>query len=200
MKTLLAAMALALTTGSAALAFDADTQGMLDRLKAGKLVPIGQVAQLMQSSAQWCYINQNHSCAWTDIYLEVTETGATFEIANAWDAEIDVAFTDRGEFKDDRYICESGEDWVPSVRGSLRSGAGAVTGRSLWDLKLAIAANQARETQDCFDYVYLGSDKDQQVVTLLQRQYTDDVHIASNDVEVTVHMSSEDAAGLTLRW
>ena len=52
---------------------------------------------------------------------------------------------------------------------------------------------------DCFDYLYRASESDRQVVTLLQRQYVDGVHEAANDVEVTVHMVAEDAAGLTLR-
>jgi hypothetical protein len=200
MKTMLAAMAILLMTGPAALAFDADTQAIIDRHKAGKLVSMTDMAQLMRSSAQWCYINQDHTCAWTDIYLEVTDTGATFEIGNAWDADTDIAFTDEGVFKDDRYICESGKDWVPSVRATRRSDGSVIGGRMLWELKAAIEANRSAETLDCFDYVYLGANPDQEVVTLRQRQYTDDVHVEGNDVEVTLHMNSEDAAGLLWRW
>ncbi|KQX38315.1 hypothetical protein ASD04_11960 [Devosia sp. Root436] len=200
MKTMLAAMAILLMTGPAALAFDADTQAIIDRHKAGKLVSMTDMAQLMRSSAQWCYINQDHTCAWTDIYLEVTDTGATFEIGNAWDADTDIAFTDEGVFKDDRYICESGKDWVPSVRATRRSDGSVIGGRMLWELKAAIEANRSAETLDCFDYVYLGANPDQEVVTLRQRQYTDGVHVEGNDVEVTLHMNSEDAAGLLWRW
>ena len=47
MKTLLAALALTLATGSAALAFDTDTQAIIDRHKSGKLVAIKDVAQLI---------------------------------------------------------------------------------------------------------------------------------------------------------
>ncbi|KRA47196.1 hypothetical protein ASD80_17920 [Devosia sp. Root635] len=197
---MLAAMAIMLMTGSAALAFDADTQAVIDRHKAGKPVSMTDVAVLMRASAQWCYINQDHTCAWTDIYLDVTDTGATFEIGNAWDADTDIAFTDEGVFKDDRYICESGKDWVPSVRATRRSDGSVIGGRQLWELKAAIEAKRSAESIDCFDYVYLRSEPDQQVVTLRQRQYTDGVHVEGNDVEVTLHMNSEDAAGLSWRW
>ena len=200
MKTLLAAMAIALTTGSAALAFDADTQAIIDRHKANKPISMTDVAQLMRSSEQWCYNNQEHSCAWTDIYLDVTDTGVTYEIGNAWDAETDIAFTDEGVFRDGRYICETGKDWVPTVRATRRSDDSVIGGRQLWTLKQAITASRAANTVDCFDYLYLRSDADQETITLLQRQYTDDTHIEGNDVEVSLHFNAEDAAGLTWRW
>ena len=200
MKMLLAAMAIALTTGSAAQAFDADTQAVIDRHKANKPVSISDVATLMRASEKWCYDNQDHTCAWTDIYLEVTDTGVIYEIGNAWDADTDIAFTDEGVFRDDRYICETGKDWVPTVRATRRSDGSVIDGRMLWELKRAIHANQSRESQDCFDYLYLRSDADYLTVTLLQRQYTDDVHVEGNDVEVSLHMSAEDAAGLLWRW
>lgn len=199
MKLLLAALAITLTTGSA-LAFDAETQSVIDRHKANKPVSMTDVATLMQSSEQWCYNNQDHSCAWTDIYLEVTNLGATFEIGNAWDADTDIAFTDKGIFRDDRYICETGADWVPTVRATRRSDGSVITGRQLWEIKQAVYATRADDTQDCFDYLYLRSNADQQTITLLQRQYTDDVHVEGNDVEVSLHFNAEDAAGLTWRW
>lgn len=200
MKTLLAAMAIVLTTGSVALAFDADIQAIISRHKANKPVSMTDMAQFMRASEQWCYDNQDHSCAWTDIYLEVTDTGASFEIGNAWDADTDIAFTDEGLFKDDRYICETGKDWVPSVRATRRSDGSVIGGRMLWEVKTAIYATRDGDTQDCFDYLYLRSNPDQQTVTLLQRQYTDDQHVEGNDVEVSLHFDAEDAAGLTWRW
>ena len=51
-----------------------------------------------------------------------------------------------------------------------------------------------------FDYLFLRSDPDQEVVTLLQRQYVDEVHDPGRDVEVTLHFNAEDAAGLLWRW
>ncbi|MCR6671914.1 hypothetical protein [Devosia ginsengisoli] len=200
MKTLLAAMLITMATGSAALAFDADTQAIIDRHKSGKLVAINDVATLMRSSAQWCYLNQDHTCAWTDIYLDVTDTGATFEIGNAWDADTNIVFTDQGVFEDDRYICETDHDWVPSVRATRRSDGSTIDGRLLWDLKSDIYAIRAGDIQNCFDYLYLRSDPDYEQITLLQRQYVDGVHDETRDVEVTLHMNSEDAAGLSWRW
>ncbi|QDZ11507.1 hypothetical protein [Devosia ginsengisoli] len=200
MKTLLAALAIATVTASTAMAFDADSQAIIDRHKSGKLVAIHDVATLMRSSAQWCYLNQDHTCAWTDIYLDVTDTGATFEIGNAWDADTDIAFTDKGVFEDDRYICETDYDWVPSVRATRRSDGSVITGRLLWDLKADIYAIRAGDIQNCFDYLYLRADPDYEQITLLQRQYADGVHDETRDVEVTLHMNSEDAAGLSWRW
>jgi len=200
MKILLATMAVALSMAPPALAFDADTQAVIDRSKAGKPISMSHMATLMRASEKWCYDNQDHSCAWTDIYLDVTDSGATFEIGNAWDAETDIAFTDEGVFKDDRYICETGEDWVPTVRATRRNGNGPIEGRLLWALKLTIAANRDAETIDCFDYLYLRSDADYQTITLMQRQYTDDVYVEGGDVEVSLHFNAEDAAGLTWRW
>ena len=200
MKMLLAAMAITLATGSAALAFDADIQAIISRHKANKPVSMTDMAQFMRASEQWCYDNQDHSCAWTDIYLEVTDTGVTYEIGNAWDADTDIAFTDEGVFRDDRYICETGKDWVPSVRATRRSDGSVIDGRMLWDLKAAISATRDGESQDCFDYLFLRSNPDQQTVTVLQRQYTDDQHVEGNDVEVSLHFNAEDAAGLTWRW
>ena len=54
--------------------------------------------------------------------------------------------------------------------------------------------------RNCFDYLYLGANPDQEVVTLLQRSYADGVHLEGNDVEVSLHLNAEDAAGLLWRW
>lgn len=199
MKMLLAATAITLATGSA-MAFDADIQAIIDSHKAGKPVAIHDLAQFMTASEQWCYINQDHTCAWTDIYLEVTKLGAIFEIGNAWDGETDITFTDKGVFKDDRFVCEAGYDWVPTMQATRRSDGSVINGRLLWDLRLAIYDTREGDTQDCFDYLFLRVDPDQDVVTLLQRQYVDEVHDPGRDVEVTLHFNAEDAAGLLWRW
>ena len=114
----------------------------------------------------------------------------TYEIGNAWDAEIDVVFTDRGVFKDNRYICETGVDWVPTLRAKRRSDGSSIDGRQLWELKSGIVANRDG-VLDCFDYLYLSSNPDQQTVTLLQRQYAEGEHVADADVQVSLHMNSE---------
>ncbi|WP_332686912.1 hypothetical protein [Devosia sp.] len=200
MRVLLAALALTLAGSAAAMGLDTETQAAIARYKPGKLVAIEDVAQFMRASEQWCYHNQDHSCAWTDIYLEVSETGVTYEIGNAWDAETDVAFTDHGEFRDGRYICETGYDWVPTVRATRRSDGSAIGGRLLAELKDEIYGNREGDTQDCFDYLYRAFDPDQEVVTLLQRQYVGGEHLPDADTEVTLHFNAEDAAGLTWRW
>jgi len=200
MKTLLVALALTLATGSAAQAFDADTQAIVTRHKAGKPVNITDIAHLMRASEMWCYVEQDRSCAWTDIYLDVTDEGAQYEIGNAWDAETNISFTDRGVFKDSRYICETGYDWVPTVRAARRGDGSVIGGRALFDVKAAIYATREGDTQDCFDYLYRSSDAEQQTVTLLQRHYVDDAYDESGDAEVTLHFNAEDAAGLSWRW
>jgi len=200
MKLQLAVLTASLVMSSAALGFDADTAAIIERYKRGKPVAMSDVARLMRASAQWCYDNQDHSCAWTDIYLDVSDTGATFEITNAWDAETDIAFTDRGEFREDRFICEIGHDWVPSVRATRRSDGSLIGGRLLWALKTEIRMVLAGDSPNCFDYLFVSADPDQEVIRLLQRSYAEGEHIAAEDVEVTLHMNSEDAAGLTWRW
>lgn len=200
MKTLLAALAPTLATASAALAFDVDTQAIIDKHKAGKLVAIAEVAQLMQESARWCYDNQDRSCAWSEIYLDVSQSGASFELSNVWDAELAYAMTDEAIFAGDK-ACQTGLNWIPSLRAIRRSNGSPLGGRPLHDFKIAMteARPDLESYDDCFDYLYLAADPEQQVVTLLQRQYVDGVHDAANDVTVTVHFNAEDAAGLTLR-
>jgi hypothetical protein len=200
MKMLFVATAILLATGSAATAFEADIQAIVDSHKAGKPLAMHDMAKLMRGSEQWCYDNQDHTCAWTDIYLDVTDSGATFEIGNAWDADTDIAFTDQGEFRDDRYICETGHDWVPSLRATRRSDGSVIGGRMLWELKQAIYETRSSDVQNCFNYLYLKSDPDQEVITLLQRAYADDTHLQDSDVEITLHFNAEDAAGLIWRW
>lgn len=200
MRVLLAALALTLAGSAAAMGLDTATQAAIERYKPGKLVAIADVAQLMRASERWCYHKQGDSCAWTDIYLAVSETGASYEIGNAWNAETDVAFTDHGEFRDGRFICETGYDWVPTLRATRRSDGSAIGGRLLAELKSEIYGNRTSDTQDCFDYLYRGHDLEQEVVTLLQRQYVEGEHRPDADVEVTLHFDAADAAGLTWRW
>lgn len=196
MRCLFASIALTLAALSPAMAFEAGTEAVLDRLKTGKLVPIAEVGQLMMASERWCYLEQDGGCSWSDIYLEVTGETATYEIGNAWDAEIDVQFTDHGAFKDGRYICETGYDWVQTIRAQRRSDGAEISGRELFEIKQRIAEGRS-ETIDCFDYVLEGRDEEAETISLLQRQYTDDVHFPENDVSVTLYFNAEAAAGLT---
>lgn len=196
MYRLLACFAFGALTLTPALAFDGETQAVLDRMKLGKLVPITEIATLMRRSERWCYAEDGGACAWSDIYLDVTGKGATFEIGNAWDADTDVVFTDHGTFRDGRYICETGYDWVPTIRAISRKDGTALTGRALWALKAVIAEGRS-ESVDCFDYVLKGSDADAQTITLLQRQHTDGVTDPDRDVTVTLHFDAESAAALS---
>lgn len=198
---LLVATALTLFGASAAAAFDEATQSVIDRhKKGGKPVSMTDVAGLMQASERWCYAEMDGTCSWSDIYVEVTDAGAVFEIGNAWSETADIVFTDRGTFKDDRYICETGDDWVPTMRAFSRQDGSALGGRELWALKTEVTAAIAGGTVDCFDYLYRSSYADAQTITLLQRQYTDDVYDPNMDTEVTLHFDAADAAKLTWRW
>ena len=196
MRRLLACLVVGLMGIAPAWAFDAGTEDVLNRMKVGKLVPITEIATLMRSSERWCYIEQDGSCSWSDIYLEVTDEGVTYEIGNAWDADHDVIFTDHGVFEEGRYICETGYDWVPTVRAINRADGSLVNGRPLWDLKAEIAEGRGQGI-DCFDYILKGSDAEAETVTLLQRQFTDGVTDPMNDVTVTLHFNADTAASLT---
>ncbi|KFC64384.1 hypothetical protein FF80_03006 [Devosia sp. LC5] len=199
MKIPLAA-ALLLAATSAALGFDSRTQGIIDDYKSGKLIRIADVAHLMASSERWCYVEEEGTCSWSDIYLDVDKSGAEFEIGNAWDQDIDIAFTDRGEFRDGRYICETGLDWVPAVRATKRSDGSAIGGRELAQLKSEIAGLQSDESKDCFDYLFVSADAENQTLKLTQRQYIDDIHDTARDTEVTIHFDEAAAKALSYRW
>ncbi|UJW84607.1 hypothetical protein [Devosia sp. SL43] len=200
MKTLLTALALSLAFGSTAFAFDAETQDVIGRHKANKPLNSTDIATLMRSSERWCYAEDAGTCSWSDIYLDVTDEGAEFEIGNAWSETVDVMFTDTGVFKDSRYICEAGIDWVPTLRAANRSDNTIVTGKELKQIKTDLYATQSETVIDCFDYLYRGSDAETQTITLLQRQYTEDVYDPSKDTEVTLHFNADNAAALTWRW
>lgn len=196
MRRLLACLVIGFVGISPVLAFDAGTQDVLDRMKIGKLVPIADIATLMRSSERWCYAEEEGSCSWSDIYLDVTETGATYEIGNAWDADRNVIFTDHGTFEEGRYICETGYDWVPTLRAFNRADGSPINGRPLWAFKTEIGEGR-RASVDCFDYVLKGADAEAETVTLLQRQFKDGVTDTSNDVMVTLHFNADTAATLT---
>lgn len=200
MKTMLAATALTLAFGSSAFAFDTATQAIIDRQKTNKPVAIADIATLMQSSERWCYLEEAGTCSWSDIYLEVTDSGAQFEIGNAWSETVDILFTDSGTFEDGRSICETGIDWVPTLRAVHRADGSMLLGRELQAIKTEVAAGQTEGVIDCFEYRYLAADADAQTVTLLQRQSTAGVYDPSKDTEVTLHFDPADAAALTWRW
>ncbi|SEP60443.1 hypothetical protein SAMN05428969_0082 [Devosia sp. YR412] len=200
MKMLFAALALTLATSSAALAFDSETQALVDIYKPGKPVSGADMAQLMQSSEAWCYDRQDQSCAWREIYLDISGDDVSFELSNNWDVDTDYAFTDKATLSGGQ-ICQSGYNWIDNLRAIRRADGSAIGGRELNDFKrtMAEARPDLDSYDDCFDYVYLASDDALETVTLRQRQYADGVYDAANDVEVTVYFDAEAAKGLSLR-
>lgn len=183
---------------TAAFAFTDEVDSALAGLKVGKPVPIETVAEFMRTSERWCYRAVAGECGWTDIYLDVDAEGATYEIANAWNDEIDIYFVDHGEFRDGRFICEIGFDWVPSVRATRRADGSMLVGRELAILRDEIAS-YGDGVLDCFDYEYRGSDAEAGTITLLQRQYDEALETdPANDAEVTLHFDAQSAAALGL--
>lgn len=178
-----------------ALAFETSVREGLDRMKIGKVLPIGEVATLMRESERWCYNQEGEGCAWSDIYLDVTDTGATFEIGNAWDDEVNVYFTDQGTFEDNRFICESTVDWLPTLRATRRDDGMPIGGRELWAIRSQMSGNTG--PTDCFDYVLKSSDEVAETITLLQRKWTDGVTDEAQDAIVTIHFDPTTAAALT---
>ena len=200
MKPLLAAIALSLISASAGLAFDGATEAVIAEQKVGKPVPITAVAELMQSSERWCYAEAEGSCAWTDVYLSVTAEAADYEIANAWNENIDIALIDTGRFENGTSICDTQTDWLPSVRATRRVDQRLIEGRALRDLKAEIAEVVGVQQLDCFDYIYRGADRSARTITLLQQQSHNGEHDPAQDTLVTLHFDPEAAARLTLRW
>lgn len=199
MKALRVATAIVLLGSPAALGFDPAIEAIAGHYKRGKLVNAKDVGELMRKSERWCYAEAAGQCAWSDIYLAVTDEDARFEISNAWSDTVDVSFIDHGVFNDTNQICETANDWVPTVHARSRPEGLAIGGRTLEAIKAELGTNRDA-TVDCFDYLYEGSDAQGQIVTLLQRQYTDGVHQAGADVTVSLHFDHAAAAALTLGW
>jgi hypothetical protein len=201
LRHLIACLMLASASMSPAFAFEAGTQDVLDRAKVGKRLPIEAVATLMMDSKRWCYFETEGACDWSDIYLAVEGNSATFEISHAWSEDLDIAFVDHGTLEEGRFICESGEDWVPTARLTRRSDDTPLGGRELAATKAEIAAGRTDPRGiSCFDYELRGSDPVAETITLLQRQYVDGATDPANDVPVTLHFNAEEAAALTLAY
>lgn len=200
MRRLVLILAFTLAGACLAQAFDAETQGVLDAAKRGKSLPITAVASLMRTSERWCYNQSGASCQWSDIYLDVTAKGATFEVGNAWDERYNIMLTSEGTFRDDRFICETGHDWVQTVRAEHRSDNTPVGGRELFALKKEIADQVDLNDKACFGYVFEGADETAQTIYLLQRKYVDGITDAADDAKVTLHFDPVSAASLTWSW
>lgn len=184
-----------------ALGYDAAGQAVIDRLKAGKLVTATELAGLMMGAERWCYNQRDDECGWSDIYLSADAEGAEYEMSHAWNEKVDIALVDRGEFREDRYFCETDNDWVRSIRAYSRDDGVALEGRELASMRKAIAELlPAEKGGACFDYLYRGHDEAAQTITLLQRQFRDGVHAPEQDAEVTLHFDAETAENLGWYW
>ncbi|NMA97510.1 MAG: hypothetical protein GX970_05250 [Phyllobacteriaceae bacterium] len=194
MKQIWAALVLGLVPMVPAVAFDDASQAVIDRAKVGKLLSIDDVATLMMGAERWCYNQQDYECAWSDIYLSTDADGATFEISHPWSDAVDIAFVSEGVFRDGRYICENAYNWVPSVRAYERGDGWALEGRELAALKAEIA--ETVDTSDdhaCFDYIYRGHDRDEETITLLQRDYAGPDGNVLGEATVTLHFNRDTA-------
>lgn len=201
MRRFAIALATLAALSGAALAYDAASQAVIDRFKPGKLVPIETVGALMLGAERWCYEQKGNECGWSDIYLGIDGDRVRYELSNPWSAAVDISFIAEGIFRDGRYICDTGFDWVPSVRAYERPDGQAIEGRELDALKQEIAAHiDTSQSKDCFDYLYEGHDAEAQTISLTQRQYVDDAHQPARDAEVTLHFDKANADDLGWYW
>lgn len=196
--TFFATLAL-LAPSTPALAFQSGVEDIVGRAKVGKTLPASMVTTLMSESERWCYREANGGCDWSDIYLAVTDGAIEFEVGNAWSEEIDIAMTDHAQLEGN-LVCETGWDWVPSVRATRRADGSSIGGRELKTIKDEIYAARTSSVIDCFDYIYESADAATDTIVLRQRQHTDGVYQPVNDAVVTVHFDPQRAAALTWNW
>lgn len=200
MSRLCAAIVLTLLGCATASGFDAETKAVIAGYKSHKPLAASDVQTLMRSSERWCYLEEAGSCAWTDIYLEVTADSARFEIGSPFTDEIDIFYSESGAFSAEGRLCETSDARLESMHAANRSDGKVITGRALQAIRDQLAADRHDDVDDCFGYLYLGTDADAQTVTLVQRQYTKNVYRPEKDVTVTLHFDPANAEALTLRW
>ena len=201
MKTFLMIGAVFVSTAMPALAIDAASLAVTEGLKRGKAMPIEAVQTLMRGADYWCYSENEAGCDWAERYLEVDEKRAIYEVSNAWDATRNVSFSDQAEFRDGRFICETGYFYVPSTYAETRATGLPVYGRELATIKGEMADNVGTDTMDCFDYVFGSVDEDAGLITITQRQFTQDLTTdPANDAEVTLHFDTVDAKPTLQPW
>lgn len=201
MRRFAPALAALLTLSGTAMAYDAASQAVIDRFKPGKLVPISDVGALMMGAERWCYDQRENECGWSDIYLGIEGEVVRYELSNPWNEAIDISFVAEGVFRDDRYICNTGFDWVPSVRAYGRPDGQAIEGRELDALKQEITVQiDTSQSKDCFDYLYEGHDAEAQTISLTQRQFMDGTHRPERDAIVTLHFDKANADNLGWYW
>jgi hypothetical protein len=198
MKLFYAAAAV-LALASPAFAFDPTVAEIVDNLKPKAMVDTTDLAELMKGSERWCYAEEDGTCQWSDVYLDVSEAGPRLEVSSGYSDDYDLYIVDKGEFRNDRYVCEYGYDWTPSTRLVRRTDGTPVNGRELDAMRVQFAANFGTDRPHCFDYLFVRANAEAGTITLLQRTYDDFIQVKENDVAVTLHFDADEAAALTLR-
>ena len=178
-----------------AFALDADIESILARQKLGKPVNMTDATQLMLGAEIWCYDPSEGQCGWSEIYLSVTDNLAIYDASNAWDDVYDIHLVNRGELRENRYICDFSFDWRPSVRISRRSDGKAVNGREFDALSSDISGSGPPISENCYDFVFQSADDE--VITLIMRQFLDGEHEADLDAVVELYFDPERAAAIT---
>lgn len=184
-------------------AMDAEAEALVTGYKAGKLLPIEDVAVLMRTSERWCYNQEAKTCAWSDIYLEVDADGATYELADLWSPEVEIILTESGVFRDGQFICETGEDHTRTLRARYVADGKQIGGRDLFALKAEIAAAYAANAtpvEPCYDYLFVDYSQNEETVRLTQRIWRDGTTDPGEDALVTLHFDPSAGQALSVRW
>ena len=199
MKNLLLAAAALLALAGPAFAEDPSPEAISNTYKSGKPIHVDDVQALMRQSEIWCYREEAGTCDWAETYLSAAwPEGVVYESTNAWNSETNVTFVDKARFEDN-LLCEYGYDKVVSTRAISRTDGSVLGGRALDALRTEIYASRADDTNDCFDYVYVSYDANQQTMDLKQRQYVNGVIDPALEADITLHFNADDVATLKQR-
>ncbi|GLQ53383.1 hypothetical protein [Devosia nitrariae] len=203
MRGLCVAVMAAVVAAAPVVAMDAEAEALVSGNKAGKLLPIEDVAVLMRASERWCYNEEAQTCDWSDIYLEVDAEGATYELADFWSPDVEIALTEYGVFRDGQFICETGEESTQTLRARNGVDGRPLGGRELFALKAEMAAAYAAEgdaSPACFDYLFVGYSPSEETVRLTQRIWRDGTTDPAEDALVTLHFDPSVVDALSVRW
>lgn len=201
MRLPIAALVLSLASTLPGLAFDADSQALVDRMKVGKPLAMDAAVPLMLGAERWCYSQRDEECGWSEIYLEIKDDKLHYELSNPWNEAVDISYVSEVEIRDNAQICEIGFNWLPSVRAYSRDTGLSIEGRELAALKQdVLAIVDPTLSHDCYSYVYGGSDAEAETITLTQKQYIGGAYQPDMDAEVVLHYDKERADNLGWYW
>lgn len=197
MKIVYAALAILALVGPAWAQTYPSAEVVATTTKSGKWLHADELAGLMREAEVWCYNEENSTCQWSEIYLDVTldPQGITYDSTNSWDSDKDLYFVDKVEFRDDRYICEFGYDKVASTR-AIRSDGTPIVGRELQAVRDEVTEARAPAPNFCYDYTYGSYDAAAGTMSLTQRQYLGGVVDPSKEAGITLFFRAADAAAL----